>query len=163
MGLEAAAFAAMSATSLYGAFNQSAAQEAQGDYQRRAYNTNAELSEMRAQDAEKRGLKEANAYGQKVKGVVGSQRAAFAAQGVDVDSGSAADIQAETRAIGAQDTLRIKNNAWREAWGFRMDAAQGRATGDMAQRSGSNSARTTLMTGGLEAAGYGLRAWKGKV
>jgi hypothetical protein len=145
------------AISLAAAYQQSETMKAQGDFQRQQFETNARLAEMQAQDTIKRGDEDAAAYKKQVKQVIGSQRAAMAAQGIELDSGSALDIQEETAGIGALDALTIKNNAWREAWGYRMQASSMAGQGAMAQIGARNDARNTMLTGGMNAANFYVR------
>ena len=152
--------------SAYGnAYAQSSAQQTQAEYQRQQYETNARLAEMSSKDAIKRGDEDAAKYKSKIKQTIGAQRAAMAAQGIEVDSGSALEIQEDTAAIGAEDMVTIKNNAWREAWGYRVQANNSYGEGAMAYMAGMNKSRNTLITGGIQAmqggiqgAGYGIRA-----
>lgn len=144
--------AVMAGTALMSAYAQSESLKAQGDYQRQIGEVNARFGEMQAQDALKRGDEAASAHKQKVNQMVGSQRAAMASQGIALDSGSALDIQQETATMGAADALTIKNNAWREAWGYRVQASNSRFQGQFAQMGAQNDARNTLLTGGLNAA-----------
>lgn len=151
-------------SSLAGAYSQSQAMKAQGDYQRQMANLNARMADMQAEDALKRGSREATEHKKKVKQLVGSQRAAMASQGIALDSGSALDIQEETISMGAEDALTIKNNAWREAWGYRSQGEASRYEGEVAKAASRNQARNTLITGGLQATAAGLQAgyWAGK-
>lgn len=149
MGLSSAA----SGISSFGsAYAQSQALKTQGEYQKQQYDTNARLSEMAATDAIKRGEKEAESHRKKTNQVVGSQRAALAAQGINVDSGSAAAVQKETKQAGKEDIMAIRNNAWKEAWGFRVQANNYSGQGAMAELAGRTSSRNTLLTGGMQAA-----------
>lgn len=84
--------------------------------------------------------------------MIGEQRVALAQQGIDINTGSAGDIQSETDAISHQDAETIKNNAWREAWGFKTQAAEDRGRGKMALATGRATAFNTMLTGGLNAA-----------
>ena len=81
---------------------------------------------------------------------IGEQRVALAAQGIDIDQGSALEIQLQTAEFVSQDALTISNNAWREAWGFRAEANSLRFQGQFAQLAASSKARSTLITGGLK-------------
>lgn len=50
---------------------------------------------------------------------IGSQKAAFAANGVDVNSGSATSVLSDTAAAGTLDQLTIQNNAAQTAVGYK--------------------------------------------
>lgn len=125
----------------------------QGEYQQKQYEANARIAETQAEDATSRGDAAASAYDKKAKQIVGAQRAAYAGGGVDVNSGSAALIQDETQSIATRDMATIKNNAWREAWGYKVQASNMVAQGGMARAAGDLTFGTSLLTGGLQAAG----------
>lgn len=151
----------MGLSSVGGSISQSQAIKAQGKYAQRVSEINAENAERAAEDALKRGDKAANTARRDVKRVVADQRAATAAQGVEVDSGTAADIVDETLEIGEADVRTIKSNAWREAWGFKQAAINASTEGKIASIAAENNAKATLLTGGMNAIGTvanGVRA-----
>jgi hypothetical protein len=127
----------------------------QGKFQSSQEMQNARYAEMNAADAIKRGDKEAINVKNKANQLKGSQRAAMAAQGIDLSSGSSADIITETETMGSLDALTAKNNAYREAWGYRSEANNRRAAGKFARMAGSNAAQATLLTSGIKAADVG--------
>lgn len=120
-----------------------------GKAQKAAYETNARLANLQAEDAIKRGDREAMIHAQKVKKLIGAQRAALGAQGIEVDTGSALDVQAEAAQFGAMDVETIRNNAYREAWGYRSQALDYTTKGNYANLEAKAVARNTLLTGGL--------------
>lgn len=140
------------------AYAQSQAIKARAAYQSTISKINAEMANLAAEDAIKRGEVSARDYQKEVDQMIGQQRVAYAAQGVDVNFGSAADIQEETRMRGALDALTIKNNAWREAWGYRVEALNSTFAGEFAKLEGKSASRQTLLTGGMQALGYGAQA-----
>lgn len=135
------------------AFAQGQAAKEQGEFQKQQYEANAQIADMQASDAIKRGDVQASDYSKKAGQVLGAQRSAYAGQGVDVNSGSAAAIQDETQNVAARDIATIKSNAWREAWGFRSQATSMRSQGAAAKATGDFTAGTTLLTGGLQILG----------
>ncbi len=146
------------AGSLAGAISSAGAMRAQGEYQRQQYEFNARIAELQAQDAMDRGDKEASHIRKKGNQIQGAQRAALAAQGIDISSGSALDVQVDTDSAIRQDMIQTRNNAWREAWGFRAQALGYQNEGVLAQRATENKARNTLLTGGMQALEYGQKA-----
>lgn len=159
----AAAGIAQAGLTMVGAYSQSQSELAEGAYRKSVAEQNERLALMQADDAIRRGDRAAIEHKKQVNQVIGSQRANLAAQGIEIDSGSAAAIQEETAAIGAQDVMQIKNNAWREAWGFKVQAQNAGSEGRWASLNAGNRARTTLLTGGLQAASFGAQAYgKGK-
>jgi hypothetical protein len=138
---------------------QSQALRAQGEYQKRMYEINAKYALVQGEDAIRRGDEEAKLVQRRGRQVYGAQRAAFAAQGVDVDYGSAAAVQRDTRETTMRDELTAKNNAWREAWGYRAQSAQASASGDFAKLGADANARNTMISGLTDSVGYGLKAY----
>jgi len=117
---------------------------------------NTKLATLQAQDAILRGNASARRAENETTGVVGRARASMAAQGVDLGSGSALDVQAQDAGIGAFDAQMIRNNAAREAWGITTEAT----LGALGQRQRADSIRAqsfdTLATGAART--YGLFA-----
>lgn len=138
---------------LSSAYSQSKALEAQGEYQKTMYDLNADAASAQSQDATRRGDKAAAESVRRANQALGSQRAAMGASGVSVDSGSARDVQAETAQASAMDTMTLKTNAWREAWGYKVQASQYNFQGRMAKLAAESGAKQTLLTGGLRATG----------
>lgn len=132
---------------LYGSAQQARAMRKQGDYQKDMSDFNSDIAKIQARDAIYRGDKEAKQYLKKASTTIGSQRAALAAQGVDVSSGSALDIQEETAGQGALGALTIRNNAWREAWGYKVQAETYSKQGFLAREAAQSGARSTMLTG----------------
>lgn len=154
----AGSYAVQGVSSAAGAYSQSQAQSALGTYQKSVADTNASLAETQASDAIERGNVAASRQDMKTKQVVGSQRAGLAAQGVDVNSGSAMDVQGSTQAVGALDALTIKNNAWRTAWGYQAQAENYTTQGQFEKQSADAASTQTLLTGGMQFLSSGLKA-----
>lgn len=129
--------------------SQAISTRALGESQRKTFEINQRFANLQAEDAIKRGDTEAGRHAQKVKRIIGAQRAAIAGQGIEVDTGSALDVQAETAEFGAIDVETIRNNAYREAWGYRTQALDYGAKGQFASLEAKATARNTLLTGGL--------------
>lgn len=130
-------------------FNQARASSAEGAYQKQIYDSNAQIAEIQAQDAIDRGNKDAKELKKQGKRLIGAQRAALAAQGIEVNDADALALQMDTAGSTAQDALKIKNNAWREAWGFRVQGANYRSQGELANLAAKNKSRNTILTTGL--------------
>lgn len=116
---------------------------------------NAKLAEQNARDAILRGGEAVHDRHTATRRLVASQRAVAASQGLDPDTGTPGDLGSEARTIGALDEVTLMNNATREAWGFKVEASQHRASAKQARTSGRMGAVSTLLTGGAQAwAGY---------
>lgn len=119
-----------------------------GESSARQFEFNARVADLQAEDATQRGLEEEQRFRTAVRGLVGSQRAGFAAAGVDVGSGSAADVQADSAFLGELDAQQIRANAQREAWGYRVQAEDLRQGAGVARR-GGQAARTAANWGAV--------------
>ena len=121
----------------------------ESDFRERQFETNKKIAEAQAEDAIFRGEKEAARLRRRTKKLIGSQRVALAAQGIDIESGSAADILEDTAASSAVDELTIRNNAAREALGFKSQALGFGAQAGFQRISGRFARGATIATGGL--------------
>jgi hypothetical protein len=130
----------------------------QGAYQKGIADVNASLMQMQAADAIRRGDLAASQQLEAGKRVVGAQRAAIGASGVDVNSGSAAMAQEGARAMSAVDALTIENNAHLEALGYKMNAIATSASGRLAQIGDRTNADQSLIAGGMGLLSAGLKA-----
>jgi len=149
-------YAASALASLSQTISQSLALKSMAKAQKQAFEINKSFAELQAKDAIWRGNREATIHAKKVKKLIGSQRANLAAQGIEVNADSALDIQIESAEFGAIDVETIRNNAYREAWGYKVQALDLGMKGSMAMLSGESQARNTLLTGGLNTLNLGL-------
>jgi hypothetical protein len=108
---------------------------------------NARVAETQAADALARGAEDEHTFRAQVRGVIGSQRAGFSGQNVDVGGGSALDVQADAAFLGELDALTIRNNAAREAWGYRQEAENARLGGSQAQSASRWGAASSIVGG----------------
>lgn len=146
---------AMAALAVAGAGYQAYAQNQAGKQQKKLADKNAELIDAQAEDALQRGEEQARAVRRATKKAVGSQRTAYATQGVDVSTGTAMDIQDETKLLGLSDEATVRKNAFREAWGLKKQASNQRLGGKYARREGRNAA----IASGISGLGASYRAY----
>jgi hypothetical protein len=90
---------------------------------------NAEIAEKGAADALARGGEEAGRLRSAATQLIGRQRTAFGASGVDVASDAVQALTESTRSVSEQDVETIRLNAAREAWGLSKQAEQFREQG----------------------------------
>lgn len=145
--------------------DQQAQAESRAKWDAAQFRIKQSFLEMKAEEALYLGDKEAQEYRKKVSKFKGQQRATLAAQGISVDSGTAADLQQETADQGALDVLTIKNNAFKEAFGMEQEAlsssfaAQSAEIGGKAQASAfDRAAKWTIATGTVKSASAGYSA-----
>jgi len=157
MGVSAAIM--MGTQAVTSAYAQSEATKMQAKYAQQQGEANAKMMELEAEDTLARGEKESQNMRKKANLFQGKQRAALAASGVSMDSGSAQDILQETATMGVEDAMTIKNNAYREAWGLRSQANNARSEGRMGRIGARFESKQTLLTGGMQAAAYGAEGY----
>jgi len=155
------------ATSAFGAYSQGKADKAATEQQAAVTRNNEMLAQWQAADALRRGKEAEQTHRFKVASMKGSQRASFAARGLDIGEGSAFNILADTDYMGERDAITIRNNASREAWGHTVSAKNAGSNADLLEMRARNTnpatgAFTTLLTGaGQVAASWYKRSTAG--
>jgi hypothetical protein len=139
LGAASLAFGAM------GAYQQSASAKASMEYQSQVAQNNAITAEYQAQDAVKRGEVAEAEQRRRTSMMKGSQTARLAANGLDISEGSALNILSDTDWMGEQDALTVRDNASREAWGYRQQGANSQSNSDML--SASADAQNPFLSG----------------
>jgi hypothetical protein len=142
-----------------GQVKEAKAQNQALDYNARVAEQNAQLSQMQADDANRRGEEDARRQRAKAAALRSDQRAAFAASGVMVDSTSALDVLEDAARWGEDDAQTLKLNASKEAWGYRLQGANYADEAKMLKKSKVNpywGAGGSLLTGASRLAAGGL-------
>lgn len=114
--------AAGTALSVKGQIDGQAAAGAQQGYLAQLARQRQQLAEQQARDAVLRGQAAEQKQRDLTAQRIGTQTAALAAQGTDLE-GSPTDILGDTARAGEQDALTIRTSAAREAWAHEMQAA----------------------------------------
>ena len=99
---------------------------------------NAQMMEWQAQGRLRSNEKDQVRLTMQAGNTKASQRAALAANGIAVGEGSAAELQASTDIIKEIDSNQLTENARREAWGMRMQAANYEGQALMAEANKQN-------------------------
>lgn len=110
-----------------------------GESQAQLADYNAAVADLQAQDALVRGDQDAQRFRVRTRGIIGEQRAGFAAGNIDVGYGSTVDVQADSAFLGELDALTAKTNAAREAWGFRIEGTDLRKRAEILRKEGANA------------------------
>jgi hypothetical protein len=114
---------------------------------RKTANFQAGILEQQANDAIGIGDEAAGHAEAVTRGITGAQRASFGAQGVDLSSGSAADVIGNDQRLGQIEAQTIRNNAAREALGLKTQATLVRMGGANAAQGYKNAATGSLLSG----------------
>lgn len=110
------------ATTVVGGIFSAIGQQRQAQANANAANYNAAVARNAATYAQQAGEIRAQASDRATAAAVGRARAVAAAGNLDVNFGSPLDIQAGNAAMGRFNSMTIRNNAAREAWGQNAQA-----------------------------------------
>lgn len=111
-------------------------------------------------DAERRGADEQYAAIRRGREMIADQLIAMAANNVDSSGGSMAALLADTAGGSVYDALVARNNAEREAYGYRTQAAAERSRANIYRATGRNKAAGSLLTGAIGAGNSWLKYYK---
>jgi hypothetical protein len=146
--------AAGAATSAYGAYEQGQATAASDAYQAQVAANNAAIATTESKQDIQSGEIAAVNKGLQTRAAIGTEKAQQGASGIDVNTGSAADVRAGTAEMGMVDALNIRSNASKKAWSDEVAATSDTAQGQLdtmgatqAQTAGDIGAAGTLLTG----------------
>lgn len=146
-------------STIVSAFAQRDAIEAQAEYKKQQLEFDAQVSDLQAetaiQDAERTAQKIETAGNQ----AVSDTRASAGAQGIEVNAGSAKDVQVSQKALSMYDAFTARNNGARQAFGYNVQSINDRGAASFAQSQASNLGNSTLLTGGLNALGQGAEGF----
>lgn len=137
-------------STLLGAWNE----KKQGKEASRSAEANARIARAQAADALERGREDEAGVRRMARRLVGTQRAGLAGQGIELDDGSALDVQLDTARQSELDALTVRNNAMRESWGYKVGATEYTRQAAAARREAAGRVAGTLLTGAARVAGY---------
>lgn len=144
MALQGASMAMGMAGSISGGNSQKALAE----YEAQVAHNNAEIASKNEAKAYKAGAMEAQQQRTKMATLLGSQRAGYGASGVDVNTGSAREVQRSSQSLGYQDLLTIRENTRARANAFRQQGTDYLNRANMALMGGSNAQMAGMMGAG---------------
>lgn len=102
------AMALNGAMTIMGQQQAAKAQQAAANYNAEVARNNATIAEKNVRQQQLEGARQEEAQRLKTANLLGSQKAAFGASGVDMNVGSAVDVQASTAFYGQEDLLSIR-------------------------------------------------------
>jgi hypothetical protein len=159
---------AATAVAAIGTGYQALSANAQAGYEADVAQENRKYELAAADDARKRGETEQLRHFRQLSQKLGSQRAALAASGLDVNFGSAGDLQDDTAMLGYEDSAIIAENTAREVKGFEINAANytnesraAKARGKAALIGGAISMGSTILGGATQTANMSSGTWGG--
>lgn len=134
----------------YSASEQASAQKKASNYQAQVEANNTKIAAWSRSDALQRGEIDAQNAMRDKSQLIGRQRAALAASGVDMTQGSALDLLSSTEFLSQQEVNTIQNNAAREAWGYDVQGSnyQSNAEFERWKAKNANPGKAAAMAGG---------------
>lgn len=144
----------------YGQVQSAKAAAAADRYNAQVQDMNAKLADRKARDAIARGQSEEQRKRTEVSRIMGAQKAAMAANGVDLNFGSPLDTLVDTATMGELDALTIRSNSYREAYDYQVEGVNQRAGATLSRMKAKNEetggyldAAGTILTGAGKAYG----------
>lgn len=171
-GSEAAAAAGVGisliglASSVYSSWQSAKFQKQQLANEAELADINAKIAEQGAETATIAGQKQESAIRSRTAQVKSSQRAGLAASGVDLGTGSAANVLTTTDVMGEMDANTAAINTLMSAWGYRTQASNFRSSAAMSRANSSaispgSAAVSTFLTSAPSVALGWYKASKG--
>lgn len=127
-------------SSMRGSKKQGEADQQNAQYQAQVARNNQIVAEQNAKYAEQVGRSQEDAKRQQSAQSLGQIRASLGAAGVDPNSGSALRLQTGAAEFGELDALTIRNNAARNAYGYRVQGTDFAAQASLNDSRASNAA-----------------------
>jgi len=140
--------AASAAVSAIGSIEGGYAAQNAADYQAQVARNNAQIAEQNAVYATQAGRAAAENQSRKGAAQVGQIKVAQAAGGVDVNSGSAEDVQVGQREVNQLDTETVLNNAQLHAYGYRTQATNFQAEANLDTMKGEQAVEGAYLKAG---------------
>ncbi len=122
-----------------------------GRFNSKVHRFNAEVAQIQARDAVRRGEADVSRMRSGTKRLISAQRAGFAGQNVVVDQDVAGAVVAESETAELQDAETLRTNAKLEAWGFKVQETDSRMKAKIETYESRNRAAGTLLTSGAGA------------
>lgn len=117
---------------------------------------NAGYAEIDAYNTEKEGYSQETRYQTVIDESLANQKVTMASDNIDINFGTASQLQGETKLNGFLNKVDIVNQAHMAALGYKNQASAYRMAGANAVAQGAYSASATQNAGLLNAARYGL-------
>lgn len=118
----------------------------QGKYENKIAKYNARQEENEATQLRNKGVEEENIVRQKTAQLVAKQRAQIGAAGVELETGSALDIQESESILGEVDAMRVRKSFTQKAESMEEGAKLTLAQGEAAEKMGKQAFTASLLS-----------------
>jgi hypothetical protein len=133
----------------FGALFGGDAKSEQYKYQAAVAQANAKIAQQNSDYALFSGGHAARQQGMKDRFKIGQTRVLQSGRGIDINTGSAADVRESQRQLSYEDQSTIRDTAARKAYGHRVEGAMKTAEGKMLE----SAAKQSKVAGYIDAAG----------
>lgn len=140
-------------SSALGSINQGKSQAASARYNAQVQENNAQIAKNNATLAGQEGAANAGIQQQKTRATVGAIKAAQAANGVDVNSGSALDVRSSAAELGQLSAITIRSNAAKSAYAYQTGASSNEAQAQLDRQEAKNDIKAADITAGTSLLG----------
>lgn len=127
--------------SAFGANQAGQRQQDMFNYQAQVARINSQIDKQNAEYARNKGEIEATQYGMKARQQAGAIRAAQGASNIDVNSGSAVDVQNSQRKVSQMDLTQIRSNAAKVAYDYDVKSTMDLNQATLDTMAGENAAK----------------------
>lgn len=128
-------------------YNKGRSLQIQADFDAQQQDFNAEQLLVQRKDLLENSEKQADLIEREAKQIVGTQKAALAAQGIDLGSDVAGLLEEDTRFTAREDVLATRNNAWRQALGLEIASDDLKIQAKFTRLTGKSQRRQAITQG----------------
>lgn len=159
MGVEVAVMAISAVASAAEGMSQAKGLKRMNKFNAEQNKFNQEMLELRKKDILAHSDVDVGRRQEQLSGMLGSQRAALAASGIEIDGMLGASFERDERQVASDDIDAIKNNAWNEAMGIQTKQMDMTMQQNMDTVKTNMQANQSLVTGGLGAVSGAMSAY----
>ena len=140
------------AVSAFGQYKEGQATKAANEYQAQVYENNSHIAKQNAINERQLGVEEARKIRIQTLSKIGSQRSAMAANGIDINQGTATDLTSGTAEVGELDALTTMYNSEKRAINYENSANDFTNQANLSRMSAKNAG----ISGNINALATGL-------
>lgn len=152
-------YAILAAAQMVNGFQQAEMIKKNAEINQSVAEMNAEFSDLDAYKANNAGLSEAARYQTVVDSTLAAQKTAMAAQHVDINYGTATDIESDSKITGMINVLEIQRQGREKALGYNVQGINTRLGGVMGKLQGQLDASSAQSRGILNAVSTGISGY----
>lgn len=162
--MSAGVYGALAGLQVIGGIWDAEAQKSTAKLNQKISDFNAKQLEKSAQSILEQGKDEANKIRKQGETIAASQKSAYAANNIDINSSVARGVVNQTLALSAEDSRNLETNYFMKAMGLKYDALSMRVQGAVNYNSSINQANQSIASQGMKGAQTMLnyQAAKGK-